>query len=166
MKLKNQDDRTLRLSHGTCCYICVYINAVAGSVMWQLYLQHDFCNIIFKIKRKLYIASGSAPLLPPGQKFWARTRRSLQWVRYVGRLENIWPTRQATHVSLNTAARRDSRTLDTYQMITTLNPLGSPPPTSPPHPFQAVCHTNLHVSNPSQYLVLADVIQNAFTQSL
>jgi hypothetical protein len=37
----------------------MYINAVANSV--TLYLQHDFYNIIFKIKHKLYIASGSAP---------------------------------------------------------------------------------------------------------
>jgi hypothetical protein len=31
--------------------------------------QRDFCNIVFKIKRKLYIASGSAPP-PPNEKFW------------------------------------------------------------------------------------------------
>jgi hypothetical protein len=37
----------------------MYINAVADSVM--LYLQHNFYNIIFKIKHKLYIASWSAP---------------------------------------------------------------------------------------------------------
>ena len=37
----------------------MYINDVADSVM--LYLQHDFRNIIFKIKHKLYIASGSLP---------------------------------------------------------------------------------------------------------
>jgi hypothetical protein len=34
------------LSHGTCSYIYMYINAVADSVM--LYL-HDFYNIIFKL---------------------------------------------------------------------------------------------------------------------
>jgi hypothetical protein len=34
----------------------MYINAVADSVM--LYLQHDFYNIIFKMKHKLHIASG------------------------------------------------------------------------------------------------------------
>jgi hypothetical protein len=33
-------DRTLWLSHGTCSYISMYINAVAGSV--TLYLQQDF----------------------------------------------------------------------------------------------------------------------------
>jgi hypothetical protein len=32
----------------------MYINAVSDSVM--LGLQHDFYNIIFKIRRKLYIA--------------------------------------------------------------------------------------------------------------
>jgi hypothetical protein len=39
----------------------MYINAVTDGVM--LYL-HDFYNIIFKIKGKLYIASGSAPPAP------------------------------------------------------------------------------------------------------
>jgi hypothetical protein len=43
----------------------MYVNAVANSVM--LYLQDDFYNIIFKIKHKFYIASGSA-LLPPPMK--------------------------------------------------------------------------------------------------
>jgi hypothetical protein len=61
IKLKKQEDRTLWLSHGTCSYICVYINAVADSVM--LCLQHDFYNIIFKITHKLCITWGSAP--PP-----------------------------------------------------------------------------------------------------
>jgi hypothetical protein len=43
----------------------MYIPAVAGNVM--LCLQHDFYNIIFKIKHKLYIDSGSAsPPPPPG----------------------------------------------------------------------------------------------------
>ena len=37
------------------------VNAVAYSVMLQLYLRHDFYNIIFKIKYKLYRASGSGP---------------------------------------------------------------------------------------------------------
>jgi hypothetical protein len=40
-------------------YIRIHVSAVADSVM--LYLQKDFYNIIFKIKRKLYIALGSAP---------------------------------------------------------------------------------------------------------
>jgi hypothetical protein len=59
-----------RLSHGTaltCSYICMYINAVAGSVM--LCLQHDFYNIIFKIKHKLFIDSRSNPPSPPKKKF-------------------------------------------------------------------------------------------------
>jgi hypothetical protein len=38
----------------------MYLNTVANSVMVQLYLQHDFYNLIFQITRKLYIASGSA----------------------------------------------------------------------------------------------------------
>jgi len=33
----------------------MYINAVVNSVLW-----HNFHNIIFKIKHKLYTASGSA----------------------------------------------------------------------------------------------------------
>jgi hypothetical protein len=46
----------------------MYINAVADSVMF--YLQHGFYNIIFKIKHKLYIASGSAPHpTPQGKNF-------------------------------------------------------------------------------------------------
>jgi hypothetical protein len=56
--------------HGSCSYIYMYISAVANSVM--LYLRHDFYNIIFKIKYKLYIVSGSVPP-PPLKKFWVRT---------------------------------------------------------------------------------------------
>jgi hypothetical protein len=53
------------LSDVTCSYICMYvhyIHAYPNSVMLQLYLWHDFYNVIFKIKHKLYecIASGSA----------------------------------------------------------------------------------------------------------
>jgi hypothetical protein len=62
------------LSHGTCNYICMYINAVANSVM--VYLQHDFYNIFFKIKYKSYIASESVPRPPPPpppmEEFWVR----------------------------------------------------------------------------------------------
>jgi hypothetical protein len=46
----------------------VYINAVADSV--TLYLQQEFYKVIFKIKHKLHIASGSAP---PKEKFWLCT---------------------------------------------------------------------------------------------
>ena len=45
----------------------MYINEVADSVMLQLYLQHDFYNIIFKIKPKLYIDTGSATVPPQGK---------------------------------------------------------------------------------------------------
>jgi hypothetical protein len=63
-------NKLIKLSHGICSYIRMYINTVADSVM--LYLQHDFYKIIFKIKHKLYIASGSAP--PPlKEKFRVRT---------------------------------------------------------------------------------------------
>jgi hypothetical protein len=37
----------------------MYLTAIADSVM--LYLQHDLHDIIFKMKHKLCIASGSAP---------------------------------------------------------------------------------------------------------
>ena len=55
------------MSHGTCSYIRMYINAVADSVM--LYSRNDFYNVMFKIEHKLHIASGSA-LPPPKEKFW------------------------------------------------------------------------------------------------
>jgi len=45
----------------------MYINAVANSVMLQLYLQHDFYIIIFKVKHKLCITSGSSPC---NDEFW------------------------------------------------------------------------------------------------
>jgi hypothetical protein len=59
------------VSHGTCSYILIYIKAAANSVM--LSLHHDFNNIIFKMKHKLYIALGSAPPPPHKEKFWTRT---------------------------------------------------------------------------------------------
>ena len=46
----------------------MYINAVASGVTLQLYLERDFCNIIFKIQRKMHVLLGSAsppPLLLP-----------------------------------------------------------------------------------------------------
>jgi hypothetical protein len=63
IKLKRKKEaRALWSSHGICSCIRMYINAVADSVM--LYLQHDFYNIIFKIKHKLCVVSGSAPHPP------------------------------------------------------------------------------------------------------
>jgi hypothetical protein len=59
------------LSRGTCCYIRLYTNAVSDSVM--LYFQHDFYNLIFITKHKLYIASGSPHPPPPEEKFCVRT---------------------------------------------------------------------------------------------
>jgi hypothetical protein len=77
MKLKNMKVRHCDLnlvSHGTCSYICMCINAVANSVMFQSY-DIIFVNIIFK--HKLYIASGSVSPPPPPhthkEKFWVRT---------------------------------------------------------------------------------------------
>jgi hypothetical protein len=51
------------LSHGTCSCILMYINAVADGGM--LCLQHEFSNIIFKIKHILYTATRLAPATPP-----------------------------------------------------------------------------------------------------
>jgi hypothetical protein len=55
-----------------------YINEAVKNVMLQSFLRYDFCNIIFKIKHKVYTASGSAHRQPPPhphphEKFWART---------------------------------------------------------------------------------------------
>ena len=64
-------------THGKCSYVCMYINAVADSIMLQLYLRHDFYNIIFQLKRiyiYIYIYSirvNHSPL--PNEKFWVRT---------------------------------------------------------------------------------------------
>jgi hypothetical protein len=60
-----QKDRTLVPRHGTCSYIFIYNNAVANSVML---LMTWFLHIHFKIKHKLYIASGSVPKPPPQWK--------------------------------------------------------------------------------------------------
>ena len=42
----------------------MYIGAVATSAVLELYLQHDFCNVIFKIK--LHTASGVSSPFPSG----------------------------------------------------------------------------------------------------
>jgi hypothetical protein len=55
---KKQDARTLWLSHGTCSYIQMYKNAVQ-TVLCCTY--NMIFITIFKIKHKLYIASGAAP---------------------------------------------------------------------------------------------------------
>jgi hypothetical protein len=66
IKLKKHKKLGHWLHQGTYSYIRMYINTVSDSVM--LYLQHDFCNIIFKIQHKLYIASGSASPPPPPER--------------------------------------------------------------------------------------------------
>jgi len=66
IRLENQECRTL--SHGACSYICMYINTVPNSVMLQLYLRYDFCNTIFKIEHKLYIALRPPPPPPSPMK--------------------------------------------------------------------------------------------------
>jgi hypothetical protein len=55
------------LSHGTCSYIRMYINAVANSVM--LCLWHDFYNIIFKIRQIIRSLRVNPP--PPQRKIVA-----------------------------------------------------------------------------------------------
>jgi hypothetical protein len=52
------------VSHGTCSYIYMYINAAANSVM--LYLRHDFYNKISKININ-YISPQGQPPPPPRQ---------------------------------------------------------------------------------------------------
>jgi hypothetical protein len=52
----------------------MYTNAAANSAMLQLCLRHDFDYIIFKIKHKLCIDSGSVSP-PPSVKFWVHTYR-------------------------------------------------------------------------------------------
>ena len=41
-------------------FVCMYVNAVANSVMLLLYLLYDFYKIVFKARHKLYT-------LPQGQ---------------------------------------------------------------------------------------------------
>ena len=88
------------MSRGTCSYICMYINAVANSVMLQL--RHDFYNIIFKIKHKLYIASGSAPA-PSSEKFWMRA--------YCLHHEGTWRRKGITPLILKLGTRFMARPL-------------------------------------------------------
>jgi len=56
----------------------MYTNAVVNSVRLQLYLQHDFYKIIFKIQNKLYSSFRvSNPPPPTKEKFMVRT---CQWL--------------------------------------------------------------------------------------
>ena len=43
----------------------MYTDVVSISDMLQLCLWHDLYNIVFKIKYKLHMASGSSACLPP-----------------------------------------------------------------------------------------------------
>jgi hypothetical protein len=80
----------------------VNISAVAHSVMLQLYLRHDFYNIIFKVKYKLYIASGSAPPPPGKEKFLVRT-----WVNSVNILR-FGPKQIVYFLNITSALRAPS----------------------------------------------------------
>jgi hypothetical protein len=53
------------LSHVTCSYIRMYINAVTDSVMLWVYLQHDFYNITFKNQTYIFYSLMVAPPPPP-----------------------------------------------------------------------------------------------------
>jgi hypothetical protein len=66
-----------------CIY--VFIHAPANNVMLS-YLYYDFYNIVFKIKHKLYIASGSAP---PTGKFWTRAWTRMCLTAIMKRSESI-----------------------------------------------------------------------------
>ena len=57
----------------------LHLDAHKGSYK-QLYLQHDFHNMIFKIQNNFYIASVSAHS-PQTEKFWAWTSTGLIWLR-------------------------------------------------------------------------------------
>jgi len=50
-------------------HICMHTNAVVNSVMLQLYLQHDFYKIIFKIQNKSY-SSFKVSNPPPKKNSW------------------------------------------------------------------------------------------------
>jgi hypothetical protein len=49
MKFKKKTRRKDIVIRGTCSYIRIYMDAVTG-LQLQLYLQHYFYNIIFKMK--------------------------------------------------------------------------------------------------------------------
>ena len=52
------------VSHGTCSYICMYINAVTNDVTSQLYVRYGFYNIIFK-KKQIIRSLTSIKILGP-----------------------------------------------------------------------------------------------------
>jgi len=41
------------MSHGTCSYICTYMNAVANCVMLLPCARHDFCNSLYNLRVSL-----------------------------------------------------------------------------------------------------------------
>jgi hypothetical protein len=51
----------------------MYTNKVVNSVMLQLYLPHDFYNIVCKIKRILYVTLRVSPPPHPNEKFVVHT---------------------------------------------------------------------------------------------
>jgi hypothetical protein len=72
MQFKSNEIRTCgfklgELSHETRSYVCLHTYGVANCVMLHLYLRHDFCNILFKTKRKSHIILRSGPAPPPPQ---------------------------------------------------------------------------------------------------
>lgn len=41
------------MSHGTCSYICKYMNAVANCVMLLSHARRDFCNNLYSLRISL-----------------------------------------------------------------------------------------------------------------
>jgi hypothetical protein len=59
--LKGKSCKRFDIVSTKLCFFLISVLGVENSIMFLLYLGHDFYNIILKIKHKLYIASGSAP---------------------------------------------------------------------------------------------------------
>ena len=79
------------MSHGNV----MYINAVAKGVMLLLYSWHDSLNIIFKIKHKLHITSGSSP--SPPWKIWGAHVVTFQELFYFTHSSVLRPFRKTAH---------------------------------------------------------------------
>jgi hypothetical protein len=73
----------------------MYINAVAKGVMLLLYSWHDSLNIIFKIKHKLHITSGSSP--SPPWKIWSAHVVTFHELLYSTHSSVLRPFRKTAH---------------------------------------------------------------------
>jgi hypothetical protein len=105
------------LSHRTCGHFCMHVNAVSNSVMLQLCLQHDFYNIIFKIKQIIYSLRVSAPL-PPMKNYGCAPvctyRVSFTVIVYIhlNKIKRVW--RRKVTCSKNAVVRMTYLNNDTY----------------------------------------------------